>query len=63
MIIFALKEIQLLFRAVKINNYNTNKEPFKIMQHDIYSNFEDDGIESIKDPKEIKITNEKIQIK
>ena len=42
-----------------LNNYNTNKGPFKIMQPNIYSNFEDDGIESIKDPKEIKITNEK----
>ena len=42
-----------------LNNYNTNKGPFKIMQPNIYSNFEDDGIESIKDPKEIRITNEK----
>ena len=42
--------MQLIFWALKIKKYNTNKRPFKIMQPNIYS---------IKDLKEIKITNEK----
>ena len=38
-----------------LNNYNTNKVPVKVVQPNIYSNYDDDELESMKNSKEIKL--------
>ena len=40
-----------------LNNYNTNKVPVKVVQPNIYSNYDDDELESMKNSKEIKFEN------
>ena len=48
---------------INIKNYNTNKVPVKVMQPNIYSNFDDDEyMESIKDSKEIYVNDNNIKI-
>ena len=48
----------VLMDKSNLNNYNTNKVPVKVVQPNIYSNYdEDDELESIKNSKEIKYEN------
>ena len=48
---------------INIKNYNTNKVPVKVMQPNIYSNYDDDEyMESIKDSKEIYVNDNNIKI-